>query len=111
MKIKGNIYINTGSIERNLKRILNQVYKLLPTREEGHDWQKPLETLIEQLGGMSRLLTDYHDNLFTILCKLQGLYTLEDSTDFADYRRAIFDCITLISELEHEISRCNEETS
>jgi hypothetical protein len=29
---------------------------LLPMREEGSDWQKPLETLMEELKGMSKLL-------------------------------------------------------
>ena len=99
MILKGNIYINTVSIEKNLKRILNQVYKLLPMREQGNQWQKLLATLIEELGGMSQLLTDYHDELFPILCKLEGLYSLNEPQDFSEYRRVIFDCVTLLSEI------------
>jgi len=30
----------------------------LPLREEGHDWQKPLETIMEELAGMDRLFLD-----------------------------------------------------
>lgn len=53
MIIKYNIDISESAIQSNLKRIINQVYKLLPMREEGSDWQKPLETLMEELKGMS----------------------------------------------------------
>jgi uncharacterized SAM-dependent methyltransferase len=56
MIIKYNIDISESAIQSNLKRIINQVYKLLPMREEGSDWQKPLETLMEELKGMSKLL-------------------------------------------------------
>jgi len=34
--------IKKTTLEKNLKKIINQVYKLLPLREEGKDWRKPL---------------------------------------------------------------------
>ena len=43
------VSISKSTIDNNLKRIINQVYKLLPLREEGKDWEKPLDTLIEEL--------------------------------------------------------------
>jgi hypothetical protein len=46
MIIKYDINIDDSAIIVNISKIINQIYKLLPTREEGSDWQKPLETLI-----------------------------------------------------------------
>ena len=47
MIIKYNINLTNDVIKTDIKRIINQVYKLLPLREEGQNWQKPLQTIIE----------------------------------------------------------------
>lgn len=99
MLIKYEAEIQDSSIYFNLKRITNQVYKLLPSREEGVDWERPLETLIEELAGMDKILIDQHDILFPLLCKLEGLFILKKEDDFPLYRRTIFECLGLISEL------------
>lgn len=91
--------IKNNAIIVNLKRLVNQVYKLLPLREEGGDWQKPLETIIEELSGMNELFLDHHNVLFTLICKLQGLVFLNEEKDFQLYRRIIFECLSLINEL------------
>lgn len=57
MKIKYDIDIDNEVIKNNLKRITNQVYKLLPMREEGIEWRKTLDTIVEELAGMNRLLS------------------------------------------------------
>lgn len=97
MIIKYECDIQTEAICANLKRITNQIYKLLPLREEGGNWEKPLLTIIEEMAGMSRLLFDQHETLFLLLCKLEGLFTLTEEDDFESYRRTIFDCLGLIN--------------
>jgi hypothetical protein len=52
------IQISNDAVLSNLNRITNQIYKLLPNREENIDWQKPLQTLIIELTGMSSFLPD-----------------------------------------------------
>lgn len=99
MRIKYNANINNSAIEDNLHRLVNQVYKLLPNREEGIDWMKPLTTILEELTGMDRLLVDQHTLLFPLLCKLEGLFTLTEEDDFFEYRRTIFECLGLMNEL------------
>ena len=47
--LTNGIAIDKEAIAKNLKRVINQIYKLLPLREEGKDWEKPLETLMEVL--------------------------------------------------------------
>ena len=44
--IKNGLEISCEDVQNNLKRIINQIYKLLPLREEGENWQKPLQTVI-----------------------------------------------------------------
>lgn len=97
--IKNEINISNEIIQRELKKILNQIYKLLPMREEKLDWKISLSTVIEELAGMSRLLFDQQDTFFPLLCKLEGLFTLDKEEDFFFYRRTIFDCIGLVNNL------------
>ena len=100
MKIKYNLHFSQGIIENDIKRIINQIYKLLPMREEGNDWKKPLQTIIEQLVGMQRLFLDWEESSFlTLLCKLEGMMTLTNETDFFLYRRTIFECLSLLGEM------------
>ena len=41
-----------------LSRMTSQTFKLLPMREEGQDWIKPLETLSLELLGLSKIFPD-----------------------------------------------------
>lgn len=100
MIIKYNINIEDTIIKDSIKRIVNQVYKLLPMREEGADWQKPLNTIMEELAGMNRLLVSEQSIYFAILCKLEGLFTLTEEKDFDQYRRTIFETLSLLSTFE-----------
>lgn len=86
-------------VESNLHRIGNQIFKLLPMREEGQNWLKPLETLAIELAGMSNLFPDQKD-MFTLSCKLEGLRVTH--TDFPLYRRTIFECCSLIDKLKKQ---------
>jgi hypothetical protein len=58
MLLKYNMNIETDAIKVNIGRLTNQIYKLLPLREEGGNWQKPLETIMEEIAGMDRLFLD-----------------------------------------------------
>ena len=99
MTIKYNIEIDSHTVATTLKKIINQTYKLLPMREEGIDWQKPLTTILEELSGMSRLFVGQQDKFFPILCKLEGLFELTEADDFLTYRGVIFECLGLMNEL------------
>ena len=108
MLLRDNIEISSAAISTNIKRLINQTYKLLPNREEGIDWQTPLTTIIEELSGMSRLLVGYQTELFAILCKMEGLYKLTDEKDFFLYRRTVFECLSLMSNIKGEIEICQD---
>lgn len=100
MNTKYNLTVSEEIVRKSIKRIINLTYKLLPTREEGGDWKKPLETIIEELVGMNDLFLDQQDKIFVIICKLQGIFSLTEKDDFQLYRRTIFECLSLLNGLE-----------
>lgn len=100
MNIKYNITLSQAIVQNDIKRIVNQIYKLLPLREENKDWQKPLQTIIEELAGMKRLfLGQQEQSFFILLCKLEGMFELVQSIDFDLYRRTIFECLSLLNQI------------
>ena len=101
MLLKYDFNIEKDAIAASLNRITNQIYKLLPIREEGKDWKKPLETIMEELAGMDRLFLGQQSSLYKLGCKLEGLFTLTEEDDFMIYRGIIFECLSIISELQN----------
>lgn len=99
MILKYDAEIQDEAIIKNIDRITNQIFKLLPNREEGGDWRTPLQNLIIELAGMDSLILD-HADLFPLLCKLEALLTLNNEEDFFLFRKIIFECLGLMNELK-----------
>ena len=102
--LKYNLSFSEEIIDKDIKRIINQIYRLLPLREEKQDWQKPLQTIIEQLVGLQKLFLKEQEQLFLILlCKLEGMKILVEQEHFPLYRRTIFECLNLLSEMRNNV--------
>ena len=86
-------------INRNVRRLTNQFWKLIPMREHEEDWSKQLDTVAIELAGMNEIFI--HSQLLPLLCKLEGLKVKE--TNFELYRKTVFECISLLQELSHGI--------
>lgn len=99
MIIKYDIDIINDAVLKNIDRVTNQIFKLLPLREEGADWESPLKNIIIELGGMGELLKD-HVDLFSLLCKLEALLKLTNEEDFPIFRTTIFECLRLSNYLK-----------
>lgn len=100
MELKYNLTFEDKTIVAKLKRFISQIYKLLPCREEGTDWEKLLLTIIEEFSGLKSLMeSQYEDEMFTVICKLEGLRHLTNPEDFMMYRKTIFECLNLIQEV------------
>lgn len=95
------LYVEKDIIINMLKKRLNLIYKLLPTREEKSDWDKLLSTIVEELSGLYIMFNseELKYNLFIIICKLEGLNSLAEPDDFFDYRRIIFEVLNLTQQL------------
>ena len=103
MVLNYGINIDYKIILNRIQNLLNQVYKLLPSREEGIDWEVPLDTIIQEIAGMYRLMDKYPQVFFPLLNKLEGLYSLKKEQDFSCYRRIIFECLGLMNTLQKKI--------
>ena len=71
MTLKYQIEIKNNVLLEDLERITNQVFKLLPLREEGGDWQSPLRNLLIELAG---LVTLRKPASFSLLLQLQFVH-------------------------------------
>ena len=84
--------------EKNIFRLVNQIWKLVPMRENGEDWKTHLDGLIIEIAGLSEICTL---DLLIVLSKLKGLQVEE--TSFQAYRKTVFKTINLMSEvLKHD---------
>lgn len=101
--LTSGVTIDEEAFHLTLKKIINQTYKLLPMRQEEKDWEKPLQTLIEELTGMKRLINGQDDLFFLILCKMEGLFSLRGWQNMSLYRRIIFECLSLLNELDRNV--------
>ena len=60
-------------IEINVRRLTNQLWKLIPMREHEENWLKQLDTVIIEIVGLNEI---FKSPLFLqMLCKLEGLKT------------------------------------
>lgn len=103
MLLKYDIEIDKEAINLNIGRLINQIYKLLPVREEGGNWQILLANIFEELSGMSQFITEAHPTLFRLCCKLEGLCLLLQEADFKLFRSTVFDCIGLLEEIRKNV--------
>lgn len=99
MILKDNLEIKNSDIISNFDRITNQIFKLLPLREEHGDWIAPLESLTTEIKGMVSLFDNQKD-LFSLVCKMEGLKTLDKEEDFLIFRKTIFECLGLLTKVK-----------
>ena len=87
--------MSVGSLEKNIARLTNQTWKLIPMRENEEDWQKQLDTVILEIAGLNEIfLEDPH--FLQILAKLEGIRAVEAVIDFSLYRKTVFEAIGLL---------------
>lgn len=103
MGFKYGIDFDADAIIKNIDRITDRIFKLLPSREEGEDWEAPLQNLILEVTGMKCLWID-QPKLFSLLCKLEALQTLTEDEDFLIFRKLIFECLDILSQIKKELT-------
>ena len=99
MMSKYGFDISRDSISVSVRRLTNQLWKLIPMREHEEDWSKQLDTVIIEIAGLNEIFIA--PQFLQLLSKLEGLRTQE--TDFELYRKTVFESISLLQELNHGI--------
>lgn len=89
-------------VKSSLGRITNQIFKLLPTFEDGKNWIKPLDTLVIELTGMA-LITPNVPKLYQLIYKLQGIKQQGEDIDFMLYRRMIFEACNIANDVKESL--------
>lgn len=86
-------------VVQDLRRLINQIWKLLPMRENEEDWQKQLDSVLIELRGLHAMFGDQLDFLI-LMSKLEGLRGVDN---FMVYRTTVFSVISLLTELTNQI--------
>ena len=92
---KYGIDIPEEDVNKNVRRLTNQLWKLIPMREHEEDWQKQLDTVILEIAGLNEIFMG--SAFLQTLSKLEALRIKE--TNFELYRKTIYECISLIQGL------------
>ena len=94
-----NIKFRNSTVVQDLRRLINQIWKLLPMRENEEDWQKQLDSVLIELRGLHAMFGDQLDFLI-LISKLEGLHV---TVNFISYRVTVFSAISLLTELTNSI--------
>jgi hypothetical protein len=95
---KYGIGFDKNDVIKNIRRLTNQLWKLIPMRENEEDWQKQLDTVILEFVGLNEIFIG--PTFLQALSKLEALKVKEVDFDF--YRKTVFECISLIQGIKNE---------
>ena len=96
MDTKYNLIFSKEEINNEIIRLTNQLWKLIPMRENEEDWKKQLETVIIDIAGKDEIFL-HNSHFLQQLSKLEGLRVVEN--DFNIYRKTIFEAINILQEV------------
>lgn len=94
MTSKYNKEIIQEDFEKEINRLTNQLWKLIPMRENGEDWNRQLENVIVEIVGIQEIINYETLGLLEIL---EGLN--KQDVEFSIYRKLIFESISLLRKL------------
>lgn len=90
---KYNFSFTKDALIANINRLTNQLWKLIPMRENNENWQSHLNGLLIELIGLAEIYNN--SALFiSLLSKLEGLQKID--IDFGIYRKTVFEAISLL---------------
>lgn len=93
MPVKYGFDIPFQSLEKNVIRLTNQLWKLIPMRENGEDWEKQLNTVILEIAGLNEIFIE-NPQFLSLLAKLEGIKIQDVHFDL--YRKTVFESISLL---------------
>ena len=94
-----DLNFSNSIVVKDLRRLINQIWKLLPMRENEEDWQKQLDNVLIELRGLHIMFGDQL-NFLILLSKLEGLYEVKN---FMTYRTVIFSVISSLTDMANTI--------
>jgi len=96
---KYNFDISETSFRSDIDRLTNQLWKLIPMRENEENWLEQLNTVIIEIAGLGQIFNN-NEKFLILLSKLEGLKVTD--TKFSIYRKTVFESISLLREVIYE---------
>ena len=93
-----DIDVSEELFNKNISRLTNQLWKLIPMYENNEDWQKQLNTVILELLGLNEIFIS-NVGFIQLLSKLEGIPQFEGMS-FNFYRKTVFEAISLLQNLK-----------
>ena len=94
MMTKYGYKFSEKAIAQDIERLTNQLWKLIPMRENDEPWKIHLSSLIVEISGLGKIYNNA--SMLCLLSKLEGIQITD--IDFALYRKTVFEAITLLRE-------------
>ena len=88
--------VSAAILVADINRLTNQLWKLIPMRENEENWESQLETVLIELAGLHNLF-NIDDKYLILLTKLEGLR--KEDVEFIFYRKTVFESISLLREI------------
>lgn len=98
-----NVVFSDDVVIAEIQRLTNQLWKIIPMRENKENWQKQLNTVIIEIVGLSKIFIQIPQFL-QLIAKLEGLQEMGEANDFEVYRKTVFECISLLQRLKNGTS-------
>ena len=99
MRTKYDFDISQSVVNQNITRLVNQLWKIIPMRENEEDWARQLETVKLEIAGLNEVFVQ-DPRFLQLLSKLEGLQ-LEQDIEFPVYRKTVFEAISLLQECKN----------
>lgn len=100
METKYNVDISQEILNKEITRLINQLWKIIPMRENEEDWKRQLNTVIIETTGLNEIIFAKAQGI-QLLSKMEGMLLLEDMP-FVLYRKTVFECISLFQEIKND---------
>ena len=97
---KYDFNIDKELVNNNLTRLINQIWKLIPMKENGEDWIRQINTVIIEIAGLNEIFS-FSSYFLQLLSKLEGLKIEGNNINFETYRKTVFETLSLIQELKN----------
>lgn len=93
---KYNFSFTKEALTANINRLTNQLWKLIPMRENNENWKNHLDGLLIEIIGLAEI---YNNSMLfiSLLSKLEGIRNTE--LEFILYRKLVFESISLLREV------------
>ena len=92
-----DIQFQDETVIHEIHRLINQIWKLIPMRENKENWTSQLESVLTEVTGLNEIINEL--DLLEILSILEGLNQRRSLVPFMNFRKDIFSVINRLGKV------------